>query len=156
MQIVEQFETRMQTISRPREFDEDFHTVKVRLQLASGDLQNPSRWADQIQFSGDFDLYKERYRLTLARIRLAQGRYNDVENMLAGFTPGMTSGSRITRQLECNLIKAAAMAGQQCLREAFAILESSLSLAEPEGYLQIFLDIGDPIRVLLSAYLQIR
>jgi LuxR family transcriptional regulator, maltose regulon positive regulatory protein len=154
MQIVEQFERRMQIGSRPREFDEDFYTLRVRLQLASGDLQTPSRWADQIQRNGDFDQYKERYCLSLARIRLAQGRYNDVENILAGFTPGITSGSRITRQLECNLVQAAALAGRRCLREAFAILESCLFLAEPEGYIQSFLEIGDPMRVLLFAYLR--
>ena len=154
MQYVEKFETRLQSRAQPREFDEDFHTLKVRTQLAGGDMLNPARWADQIQLSGDFDLHQERYRLTLARIRLAQGRYNDVENILAGFTPGITSGSRITRQLECNLIRAAALAGRQCLREAFAILEYCLFLAEPEGYIQSFLEIGDPIRVLLSAYLR--
>ena len=154
MQVVEQFESRIQSGSRPREFDEDFYTLRVRLQLASGDLQTPSRWADQIQLNADFDHYKERYCLSLARIRLAQGRYDDVENLLTGFTPGITSGSVMTRQLECNLILASALAGSRCLREAFAILESCLILAEPEGYIQSFLDIGDPIRELLSAYLR--
>ena len=50
---------------------------------------------------------------------------------------------------------AAAIAGQQCLREAFALLESSLALAEPEGYIQIFLDVGDAIQALLAAYLRL-
>ena len=54
------------------------------MQLASGDLQNASHWADQIQHSEDFHLHPEYYRLTLARIRLAQGRYADVEEMLTG------------------------------------------------------------------------
>ena len=154
MQLVEKLETRLQSRSRPREFDEDFHTLRVRLQLASGDLHNPFHWADQIQLSEDFDLHKERYRLTLARIRLVQGRYTEVEKMLAGTTPAITAGSRTTRQLECNLLLAAAVAGQQRLPEAFGLIESSLALAEPEGYIRIFLDVGEPARELLAAYLR--
>ena len=120
MQVVEKFETRLQEHSRPREFDEDFRTLRVRLQLASGDLQNPSHWADQIQLSEDFDLHQERYRLTLARIRLAQGRYAEVENMLAGMTPAITAGSRINQTIGMQFAsgrcsrRAAAPAGSFC------------------------------------------
>jgi LuxR family maltose regulon positive regulatory protein len=154
MQIVEKFETRLQSRSRPREFDEDFHTLRIRLQLAGGDLQNPSHWGDQIQLSEEYNLHVERYRLTLASIYLAQGRYAQVEKMLAGMTPAMTAGSRTTRQLERNLLLAAGVAGQHRLPEALALIESSLALAEPEGYIRIFLDVGEPARELLVAYLR--
>ena len=154
MQIVEKFETRLLEHSQPREFDEDLRTLRVRLQLASGDLQNPSHWADQILLSEDFDLHEERYRLTLARIRLAQGRYAEVEKLLARMALPAAAGSRITRQLESNLLLAAAVAGQQRLPEAFGLIESSLALAEPEGYIRIFLDVGEPARELLAAYLR--
>ncbi len=100
MQVVEKFETRLQEHSRPpREFDEDLRTLRVRLQLASGDLQNPSHWADQIQLSEDFELHPELYRLTLARIRLAQGRYAEVVKLLAGMTPQLAAGSLINQTI---------------------------------------------------------
>jgi ATP/maltotriose-dependent transcriptional regulator MalT len=153
MQIVEKFETRLKSRSQPVEFQEDLRTIRVRLQLASGDLQNPSHWADQIPFSEDFDLHEKRYRLTLARIRLAQGRYAEVENLLAGLIPVFAAGSRIAKQLESNLLLAAAIAGQGRLPEAFGLIESSLALAEPEGYIRVFLDVGAPARELLLAYL---
>ena len=154
MQVVEKFETRLLEHSQPREFDEDLRTLRVRLQLASGDLQNPSHWADQILLSEDYHLLEERYRLTLARIRLAQGRYAEVEKLLAGTVPPAAAGSRITRQLESNLLLAAAVAGQQRLPEAFGLISSCLALAEPEGYIRIFLDVGEPARELLAAYLR--
>jgi LuxR family maltose regulon positive regulatory protein len=154
MQVVEKFEARLLEHSQPREFDEDLRTLRVRLQLASGDLQNPSHWADQIQLSEDFNLHEEFYRLTLARIRLAQSRYAEVEKLLTGLTPPAAAGSQITRQLESNLLLAAAVAGQQRLPEAFGLIESCLAMAEPEGYMRIFLDVGEPARELLAAYLR--
>ena len=153
MQVVEKFEIRLQEHSRPpREFDEDLRTLRVRWQLASGILKNSSHWADQIQLSEDFELHPELYRLTLARIHLAQGRYAEVVNLLAGMTMQLAAGSLITRQLESNLLLAAAAAGQQRLQEAFGLIDSSLALAEPEGYIRIFLDVGEPVRDLLAAY----
>jgi LuxR family maltose regulon positive regulatory protein len=154
MQAAEKLETRMGEVSRPREFEEDFRTLRVRLQLASGDLRSASQWADRIQQTEDFRLHPELYQLTLARIRLAEGRYADVEAALAGMTPALTAGSGTARQLERNLLLAAAIAGQQRLPAALEFVESSLALAEPEGYIRVFLDLGEPARELLSAYLR--
>jgi LuxR family maltose regulon positive regulatory protein len=153
-QIVEIFEARLQGPSRPRDFEEELRTLGVRLQLASGDFQNPSNWADQNQFSEDSALHPERYRLTLARIRLTQSRYADVEALLTGTVPLSKAGNRITAQLESNLLLAAAIAGQDGLTEAFGLIEACLALAEPEGYVRIFLDVGKPVRELLAAYLR--
>jgi LuxR family maltose regulon positive regulatory protein len=154
MQAVEKFETRLREHSQPREFDEDLRTLRVRVQLASGDIQNPAYWAEQIQLSEDFDLHKECYRLILARIYLVQGKYAKAESLLAGMAPSMSAGSYTTRRLEWNLLLAAAVAGQQRLPEAFGLIESSLALAEPEGCIRIFLDVGDPARELMAAYLR--
>ena len=154
MQIVERFETRLLEGSRPREFEEDFRTMRVRTQLASGDLQNPSNWADRTQLSEDFDLHPERYRLTLARIRLAQNRYAEVEKMLLGTIPPAAAGSQTTRQLESNLLLAAAFAGQGRLSEALGLIETCLAMAETEGYIRVFLDVGEPVQELLTAYLK--
>lgn len=158
MQIVEKFETRLHGHLRPHEFEEDFRTLRIRVQLASGDIQNAFHWADQIHLSEDFHIHPECYRFSLARIRLAQGKYADVEEVLAGIGPLTLTGNRITRQIESNLLLAAAIAGnagQSRLPEAFALIESSLALAEPEGYVRIFLDVGEPARELLAAYLRL-
>lgn len=154
MQAVEKFETRLQGHSGPFEFAEDFRTVRVCVQLASGDLQKASEWADRIQFSEDFHRHEEWYQLVLARIFLAQGRHADVEKMLIRLIPLVSAGNRITRQIEVNLLLAAAIAGQGRAPETFPLVESCLVLAEPEGYIRIFLDVGEPARELLAAYLR--
>jgi LuxR family maltose regulon positive regulatory protein len=154
MQIVDKFETRLQAPSRPTEFAEDYRTLRIRVQLASGDLQNTSKWADKIQLSEDFHLHPEYYRFTLARIRLAQGRFAEVEEMLVGMPHQALAGNRIVRQIETNLLRATAIAGQQRLPEAFELIDSCLALAEPEGYVRVFFNMAGQIQELLAAYLR--
>ena len=154
LQAADRLEARLREGAQPREFDEDFRTLRIRVQLASGDLQTALQWADQILTGEDFDHHPDYYRLVLARIRLAQGKYTEVETLLAGRTPEQSPSSQISRQLESNLLLAVAFAGQQRLSEAYELLESSLALAEPEGYIRIFLDAGEPGRDLLAAYLR--
>jgi LuxR family maltose regulon positive regulatory protein len=154
MQVVDRFESRLQEQSQPREFFEDLHTLRVRVQLASGDLENPTQWASQVVMREDFKRYGELYRLTLGQIWLAQGRFANVEQLLAGTTPSIAASSQTSRQLESNLLLAAAIAGQGRQHEALSLFELSLATAEPEGYIRIFLNLGQPVRDLFAAYLR--
>jgi LuxR family maltose regulon positive regulatory protein len=153
LQAAEKLEARLQEQPRPREFNEEFRTLRVRVQLAAGDLEAASLWADEIQRSEDFESREDCYILTLARIRLVQGRYAEVEALLAEKKLRDASGSRIAREIEACLLLAVA-AGQQRLPETFRLIETCLSLGEPEGYLRVFLDVGEPARDLLAAYLR--
>lgn len=155
MQVVDQFEARLQEPLRPGEFQEEYHTLRVRVQLASGDLVGASQWAEQIQDSEHFRLHPERYLFTLAHIKLAQGRYAEAEEILSEIAGQTPNGDRILRLLEHKLLLAIAMAGQRRLPEALECIETSLTLAEPEGYVRVFLDAGEPMIELLSAYLKL-
>jgi LuxR family maltose regulon positive regulatory protein len=152
LQVAGKFEARLQDVSQPIEFKEELRTLRARVQLASGEIQNVAQWSERIQQSEDYQVHMEAYRLTLARIRLSQGRFADVEKLLADGVSPTRAGNQITRQIEGHLLLAAAWVGQQRLMEATPPLETCLSLAEPEGYIRIFLDIGNPVRELLDAY----
>lgn len=148
------FTTRLLEHAQPREFAEDLRTLSVRLRLARGDVQEASRWADQVVMSEDYQRHQELFWLTIGRIRLAERRYDEVEQLLAGKTLPDSPGSRISRRLEANLLLASALAGQQRLPEALTLVAASLALARPEGYVQVFLDAGEAARDLLGAYLR--
>lgn len=154
MQTAQKFESRLKEHAHPREFDEYLRTLSVRVQLAGGDIQSVSLWSEGILLSDDFQVHQDLYRLTLARIRLVQGRFSEVEEILSWAAPTMVAGSRISKQLESNLLLAAAHAGQQLLADAFERIESCLALAEQEGYVRVFLELGEPARDLLAAYLR--
>ena len=152
MGAVEKLEKRLHEHAQPREFDEDLRTLRVRMQLARGDLQSATQWADQVLLSHDYELHQEYYRLTLARIRLGQGRFADVEALLTGKALLVGTGSQISRQIESNSLLAAAQAGQERVAEALEMIDGCLVLAEPEGYIRVFLDVGEPARELLAVY----
>ncbi len=44
--------------------------------------------------------------------------------------------------------------GSSACRKPLELIEACLALAEPEGYIRIFLDVGEPVRELLAAYLR--
>ncbi len=154
MQTVEQMEATLRSRAVPREFEEDFHTLRVRVQLASGDLKSAGAWADQIQRSMDYEANKWRYPLTLARIALARHRYEDVVKILTEMKPMISCRSRTSRQIESKLLQAEALHGMQRQSEAIALLDSALMLAEAEGYLRVFLNGGKAVLALVTEYLK--
>ena len=57
------------------------------------------------------------------------------------------------RLIEIMILKALAMQGWGKLRRRIPALTKSLTLAEPEGYVRIFLDEGQPMQMLLAQWL---
>ncbi|MCE1252098.1 MAG: LuxR C-terminal-related transcriptional regulator [Anaerolineae bacterium] len=154
LQTVDKFENRLQDLSRPVEFSEDYRTLRIQVLLSAGELDSAAQWAEQVINAEDYQRYPQYYRVTLARIRLAQGRYVDVENYLSGVSTQDLAGNRLIRRIESDLLLAAAYAGQQRFADAFFLLETCLNLTEPEAYIRIYLEQGQPLRDLLSAYLR--
>jgi LuxR family maltose regulon positive regulatory protein len=154
MQVVDRFEEKLCVPSRPGEFDADFYTLRARTLLAFGRLKEASRWAEQVLLSEGYHQQPELFRLTLARIYLAQGRYGEIEGILCGEESRVAYGNRIARRLESILLCTLALAGQSRLAQAYGLIESCLSLGEAEGYIQTFLEIGEPARALLTSYLR--
>lgn len=148
MQAADQLVAKLQEPSRPAEFAEDFRTLRIHVQMASGDLQTAAQWADQLPYSEDYQNHPRYYWRTLAQLRFRQGRYADVEELLDQMADHSWAGNRIISQIEPRLLRATAWAAQDRLTEA-------LALAEPEGYLRVFLNGGEPVRALLAAYLRL-
>ncbi len=154
MQAMERLETRMRESSHPPEFNEELNTLPARLLLAKSDLQAAADWAKRVESRKDLPIDIKHYGLTLARVFLAQARFSDVEKALAGFEPPITSGNQVARILERDLMLAAAYAGLQRTTEALELVDACLAVAEPEGYVNTILAIGEPVRELLLIYVR--
>jgi LuxR family maltose regulon positive regulatory protein len=121
-----------------------FRTARVGQWLAVGDVETASRWADECDGGSELE------QIVLARLRLAQGRYTDAQHLLERQRGLAEAGGRTGRSIQILGLLALALETQGRPDEAGATLSEALSLARPEGYMRVFLDLGWPLYELLE------
>jgi LuxR family maltose regulon positive regulatory protein len=80
---------------------------------------------------------------------LAQGKTEEVLAIVDQIYSQAEAAGRMTRVIELCLLKALALQEQGKATAALEALERSLLLAEPEGYVRLFVDEGAPMATLL-------
>jgi LuxR family transcriptional regulator, maltose regulon positive regulatory protein len=124
----------------------------ARLALAQGQLTVTAEWARKNEPStrGNLNPALEFKHLTLARIYLAQQRADEAQELLGRLLPAALAAGRMAHALEISLLQALALDALGRRAEALVPLEQALVLAEPEGYVRVFLDAGPPTLALLE------
>ncbi|MDY6791169.1 MAG: helix-turn-helix transcriptional regulator [Thermodesulfobacteriota bacterium] len=128
---------------------------KARIWLMNGNIDRAVKWAKERELTLNDDLtpMRETEHIMLARILIAQGRLNDAIRLLDRLSKVSEKGGRVLNQIEALLVKALALRAQRNITEASVALGKVVSLAEPGGYIRIFLDEGPPIAKLLEKIL---
>lgn len=132
---------------------------RARLELAQNNLAAALSWAETCGISlSDVHLsYSHEHEyLTLARVRIAQARkapkafsLQEIMRLLEQMLGEAESKGRLGSALEILIVRALALQSQGDQTSALSVLEQALLLAEPEGYIRIFVDEGPPMRTLL-------
>jgi LuxR family maltose regulon positive regulatory protein len=123
--------------------------LKARIYLKQGRPDKTREWAaerglslaDEVSYLQEFEL------LTLARLEVANPLVND---LLARLLQAAEAQNRRGSALDILLVQALAHQAQNNFSQALAALKRALSLAEPEDYVRIFVDEGEPIRMLMK------
>jgi LuxR family maltose regulon positive regulatory protein len=140
--------------------------MRAHVELAQGNLTAALRWVDASGLStddADLSYPREREYLTLARVRIAEARTNPAGHehlgtgsllqhalsLLTRLLEDAEAKARMSSALEILLLRALAFAAQGNGKEALTSLERALLLAEPAGYIRLFLDEGEPMVALL-------
>ena len=131
----------------------------MQLWLAQNDLDTASRWAQESNLSTEveFNPQNEFEHISLAQVLIAQGRAESDGITLAKaleltkrLALSAESAGRMGHLIELLILQALALDAQGNLDQALSSLARALELAEPQGFVRIFLDKGAPIIRLLK------
>ena len=133
--------------------------AKVKIHLAQGniDLANRLLRIHQQEFEGQLRFELMECYLADARIlvigqgRVASGgsilKSGDLLERIMAFTESVGATGYL---IETLVLQALALTCQEKTESAVSYLKRALVLAEPEGYVRVFIDAGEPIAQLLS------
>jgi LuxR family maltose regulon positive regulatory protein len=132
--------------------------LKTRVWVVQGRLGEALDWAREQGLSADDDLsyLREFEHITLARILLARYKSDRIDSsiregigLLERLLKSAQEGGRTGSVIEILVLQALAYHVQGDLPAALLPLERALTLAEPQGYVRMFLDEGQPMAQLL-------
>jgi LuxR family maltose regulon positive regulatory protein len=123
---------------------------RARIWLAQGQLEQAVRWADEYRQVGETAYLREDEDLTLARVLLAQDEPAETLTLLDGMLSSAENAGRLGRVIEIQALRALALHARGDETAALGALARALALAGPEGYVQVFLDKGEPMAELLA------
>jgi len=133
--------------------------LKARIWARQGRVAEASEWARERGLSVDDDLsyLHEFEHITLARVFIARderegvaGAVHDAARLLERLLHAAQEGGRIGSAIEILALQALAHQVLGDTSSALGPLERALSLAEPEGYVRVFVDEGSPMARLLQ------
>jgi LuxR family maltose regulon positive regulatory protein len=131
--------------------------AQVKLWLDQGDLQAAKRWAaskdEHLSSDDQFGFENELAHINQARVLIVQNKSNEAIAFLSHLEEAARSAGRMGRVIEILLLEALAMWAIGDSKRALLTLTKCLTLAEPEDYVRIFLDEGQPMRILLAQWL---
>jgi LuxR family maltose regulon positive regulatory protein len=137
----------------------------ARLALVQDDLPAAVNWAEASGL-GAYDepsYRREEQYLTRVRALIAQGQrgpmnsyLDDALGLLDRLFEAAEGAGRMSSVIEILALRALALQARHESSEALAALERALTLAEPEGYVRVFVDEGVPMAALLSEILKQR
>jgi LuxR family transcriptional regulator, maltose regulon positive regulatory protein len=132
--------------------------AQARIELAQDHLAAAISWADGsgLAEAPDLSYPREREYLTLARVRIAQGRADpagsvltDALRLLDRLRESAEAKARMGSALEILIVQALALAAQHDRKRALIPLERALTQGSPQGYVRLFVDEGTPMQSLL-------
>jgi LuxR family maltose regulon positive regulatory protein len=131
----------------------------TRVWVAQGRLGEALDWARErgLSISDDLSYLREFEHITLARVLLARYTSNRADHsmleamgLLERLLQAAEEGKRTGSVIEILVLQALAHQTQGDIPAALMPLQQALTLAEPEGYVRMFVDEGPPMAVLLE------
>jgi len=133
--------------------------LKARVWLLQGKLTEAQTWAHEqgLSAADTLSYLREFEHITLARLRIAQYKrdgnsasLHEAADLLARLLADAEAGRRIGSVVEILMLQALVYEVQHDTTAALGVLARALTLAEPAGYVRMFVDEGLPMMRLLQ------
>jgi LuxR family maltose regulon positive regulatory protein len=127
---------------------------KARIFLVSKNREGINRWVEDsgLSLKDKITHRREAEFLAFARILHDQSRLDETDHLLKRLIANAESGNRLLVVIEALLIRALALYDLGNVSEALEVLHRALVLAEPGGFVRIFVDEGPDMAELLTKY----
>lgn len=132
---------------------------RARVWIRQGNLRAAERWVREQKLTADDALsyLREYEHITLTRLFIAQHQHagdgaalDNALRLLARLAQAAEVGGRMGSLIEILVLQALAHHARSRFDMAVTSLKRALTLAEPEGYVRLFVDEGSPMAALLT------
>jgi LuxR family maltose regulon positive regulatory protein len=124
------------------------HLTRNDIQAAASELERASDGCDRPSSA------RESERISLAQLLIVQEEYDEALRVLEHVRQMAQAADRTSNVIEILALKALALRANEEKGQALNVMGRVLALAEPEGYVRIFVDEGPPMTELLSEVLE--
>lgn len=131
----------------------DVTDIQVLTWLNSHELETARGWLQkELAISQRGTELSMAEKLAICRIHLALHEAAKALPILAELEVNARNFGRGERLIEILILRSLSLTENAHQAEAFACLDEALRLAEPEGYIHVVIENGEPMRALLSEY----
>ena len=124
---------------------------QARFRLAQGDVRSAARWAREYRATDDYLSYPRHFeRITMARVLLGEGKTEEALDLIGRLLQDAGAAGRTAHEIELLVLRALALNGRGDTEGALNSSTRALALAEPEGFVRLFVDEGRPMAALLE------
>jgi len=158
-QVRGEFDSALRMIQQAEEIGRDFHyanrvtAYQAKLWLAQGNVPAATRWAAMLQheLNGGGELAYEHLDgyIVLARLDMVRGELMEAIRLLRRLLQMAESAGLIGQVIEVLVLQALSFQAQANPSQAMVMLTRAFELAEPQGYVRIFVDEDEPMLALL-------
>ena len=132
--------------------------LRVRSLLAGGDLDAAIRWARDsgLTTDGELSYHYDLHHINLARVFVARGVADtsgpwleESLTLLGRLQTAAVQAGWVQEEIKIGILQAIALHAHREKDKAVQLLGEALALAEPGGFIRLFLDEGEPMRLLI-------
>lgn len=150
-EVIQRLENIVQEYDMHRLISNQILAWKARIWLEENELESASKWVEEFYLDASEKQYflSEIECIVLARTLVAQGSLAEATKLLSQLLNTAEAGKHTSRTIKILILQAMIFQAGDDTTQALAALERALTLAEPEGFVRIFVDEGPPMARLL-------